>query len=348
MRIGIVNDSALAVESLRRVVTSIPEHSVAWIAHDGAESVWRCTQERPDLILMDLIMPVMDGVEATRRIMEHTPCPIVIVTATVEGNASMVFQAMGVGALDAVNTPVLGPDGEGEGRQQLLDKIGVIARLIRSQKTVVAHTQPMSSAIRRTMVGNEKLVAIGASSGGPHALAKVLSGLPEDFPSPIVIVQHVDQKFSQELAEWLNKQCSLEVRLAQEGDTLKKGRVLIAGNNDHLILKADRTLAYTPEPVDQPYRPSVDVFFNSLIQHWVGDLVAVLLTGMGRDGAQGLLQLRSKGVHTIAQNEATCAVYGMPKAAILLNAAVEVLPIEDISKVLVRYFRGSQPQGMRV
>ncbi|MBI3771324.1 MAG: chemotaxis response regulator protein-glutamate methylesterase [Gammaproteobacteria bacterium] len=348
MRIGIVNDSALAVEALRQVVISVPEYSVAWIAHDGAESVWRCTQERPDLILMDLIMPVMDGVEATRRIMEHTPCPIVVVTATVEGNASKVFQAMGAGALDAVNTPVLGADGEGEGKKQLLSKISTIARLIRSQKTVIAHAQPMSSSIRRVMTSNEKLVAIGASSGGPQALAKVLSGLSADFPAPVVIVQHVDQKFSQELAEWLNNQCCLEVRLAQAGDTLKKGRVLIAGNNDHLILKADRTLAYTPDPIDQPYRPSVDVFFNSLVQYWTGDLIAVLLTGMGRDGAQGLLQLRNKGVHTIAQNEATCAVYGMPKAAVQLNAAVEVLPIDEISKTLVQYFSGSLQQGMRV
>lgn len=348
MRIGIVNDSVMAVEALRRVVTSVPEHSVAWIAHDGAESVWRCTQERPDLILMDLIMPMMDGVEATRRIMEHTPCPIVIVTATVEGNASKVFQAMGAGALDAVNTPVLGVDGEGEGKKQLLEKINTIARLIRSQKTVIAHAQPMSSSIRRVMMGNEKLVAIGASSGGPHALAKVLSGLPADFSAPIVIVQHVDQKFSQELAEWLNNQCCLEVRLAQEGDTLKKGRVLIAGNNNHLILKEDRTLAYTPDPIDQPYRPSVDVFFNSLVQNWTGDMIAVLLTGMGRDGAQGLLQLRGKGVHTIAQNEATCAVYGMPKAAVQLGAAVEVLPLDEISNVLVKHFTGSQQQSMRV
>lgn len=348
MRIGIVNDSIMAVEALRRVVTSAPEHSVAWIAHDGAESVWRCTQERPDLILMDLIMPVMDGVEATRRIMEHTPCPIVIVTATVEGNASKVFQAMGVGALDAVNTPVLGADGEGEGKKQLLEKINTIARLIRSQRTVVANAQPMASTIRRVMMGNEKLVAIGASSGGPHALAKVLSELPEDFSAPIVIVQHVDEKFSQELAEWLNNQCCLEVRLAREGDTLKKGRVLIAGNNDHLILKEDRTLAYTPDPIDQPYRPSVDVFFNSLVQNWTGDMIAVLLTGMGRDGAQGLLQLRGKGVHTIAQNEATCAVYGMPKAAAQLGAAVEVLPLDEIGKVLVKHFRGSQQQSVRV
>lgn len=340
MRIAIVNDSVMAVESLRRVVQSSAEHQVAWVARDGAEAVWRCTQETPDLILMDLIMPVMDGVEATRRIMASTPCPIVVVTATVAGNAAKVFQAMGEGALDAVNTPVLGISGEGEGRAELLAKITTIQKLIRQKRPRAISIAPTTIATSQPTAAKGKLIAIGASSGGPPALAKVLSALPRDFDVPVVIVQHVDAQFVGELALWLDKQCQLSVRLARDHDELRPGQVLVAGsNNDHLVMTPEQRLAYTPHPVEQAYRPSVDVFFESLASHWQGELVAVLLTGMGRDGAQGLLQLRSKGVFTIAQDKETSAVYGMPKAAVQLDAAVEILPIDAIGPRLQQCFR---------
>jgi len=336
MRIAIVNDSLMAVESLRRVIVSHPDYEIAWLANDGAEAVWRCKSDVPDLILMDLIMPVMDGVEATRKIMESSPCAILVVTATVEGNASKVFQAMGFGALDAVNTPVLGMTGDARGKDELLFKIANIGKLIRVRKRsdVVAgveHPRPIHA------LKSKKLIAIGASSGGPKALASVLHGIPADFAVPIVIIQHVDEKFSSELALWLNQQCALEVRLAKEGDRLEPGRVLIAGTNNHLILGPEDRLEYTPDPVEQAYRPSVDVFFNSLVQYWEGDMIALLLTGMGRDGAEGMLNLRQKGVYTIAQDEKTCAVYGMPKAAAQIGAACEVLPIEAMAPILVEY-----------
>jgi two-component system response regulator WspF len=337
MRIAIVNDSMMAVESLRRVLMSVPEYELAWVANDGAEAVWRCNADVPDLILMDLIMPVMDGVEATRKIMESRPCAILVVTATVEGNSSKVFQAMGNGALDAVNTPVLGMTGDASGKDELLEKVANIGKLI-LQKKGDHVVQGSTVSVGKRSMGSASLVAIGSSSGGPKALAKVLNVLPEDFPAPVVIVQHVDEKFSGELALWLDRQCALNVRLAETGDRLVAGTVLIAGTNNHLILKRDQTLDYTPEPVEQAYRPSVDVFFNSVADHWHGDVIAALLTGMGRDGAAGLLKLRNKGVCTIAQDEETCAVYGMPKAAVQMDAVEKILPIDDIGYELIQYF----------
>ena len=337
MRVAIVNDSAMAVECLRRVIDSEPEYDVAWVANDGAEAVWRCNADVPDLILMDLIMPVMDGVEATRKIMEDSPCAILVVTSTVAGNASKVFQAMGHGALDAVNTPVLGMTGGAEGKAELLNKIGTIAKLIRQRKSTAPVLMGAPERVRGAS-SDKGLVAIGSSSGGPKALSVLLQTLPAGFPVPIVIVQHVDEKFSGELAAWLNKQCELEVRLAQKGDRLAPGRVLIAGTNNHLILTSDGSLDYTPYPVEQAYRPSVDVFYDSVGQYWGGDVVAVLLTGMGRDGAEGMLKLRNKGVFTIAQDEATCAVYGMPKAAVQLKAAEEVMSLDNIGPELINYF----------
>jgi two-component system, chemotaxis family, response regulator WspF len=184
-------------------------------------------------------------------------------------------------------------------------------------------------------VRQDWLVAIGASAGGPSALAVVLKGLPEDFSAAIVIIQHVDVQFAQGMAEWLSQHSALPVRVAAEDDRPVRGTVLIAGTQDHLQMKAADRLGYTRDPLDYVYRPSVDVFFESVNRHWRGGAIGVLLTGMGRDGANGLKVLRDKGHHTIAQDEASSVVYGMPKAAARLAAAVDILPMADIAPRLL-------------
>jgi two-component system response regulator WspF len=185
----------------------------------------------------------------------------------------------------------------------------------------------------------DRLVAIGASVGGPAALCKLLGGLPKDFPGAVAIVQHVDERFSQGMADWLGHSSPLAVRIACEGDHLEPGAVLLASSSDHLILKVLTRVGYTPEPRDKIYRPSIDVFFDSVSAHWPGEVVGVLLTGMGDDGARGLKTLRARGHHTIAQDEASCAIYGMPKAAAGLGAAVQILPLERIAPRLCEIFR---------
>lgn len=277
MNIGIVNDLPLAVEALRRTIALRPEHRVLWVATDGAQAVDFCVAQPPDLVLMDLVMPRIDGVSATRSIMERSPCAILIVTANVGANASYVYEAMGAGALDA----------------------------------------------------------IGASAGGPTALTALLRRLPEDFPAAIVIVQHVDQAFAIGMAQWLDGYSRLPVRIARQGGVPQAGEVLLAATNDHLHLTARGSLAYTRRPEETPYRPSVDVFFHSVVDHWKGEAIGVLLTGMGRDGALGLKAMRTKGHYTIAQDEATSAVYGMPKAAAAIGAASAVLPLERIADQLI-------------
>lgn len=328
MRIAIVNDMFMAVEAMRRVLMNAVGHQVAWIARDGVEAVERCAQDRPDLILMDLIMPRMDGVEATRQIMARTPCAIVVVTANVDDNLSKVFEAMGAGALDAVNTPVLSQPGNLDGAMALLAKIETISRLIGP-----IGTRPEAAAapvVRSTDFKHDRLVAIGASAGGPAALAKVLSALPADFPAAVVIVQHVDEHFAPGLADWLQNHSSLRVRLAEEGDRPRAGTVYLAAKEHHLVLASPTHLGYTRHPTDCSYRPSVDVFFKSVNRYWQDTVVGVLLTGMGRDGAEGLKALRDGGHCTIAQDEATCAVYGMPKAAAELDAATDILALDKI------------------
>jgi two-component system response regulator WspF len=338
MRIGIVNDIKVAAEGLRKVVTGIPDHSVAWIAQDGAEAVEKCRQDTPDLILMDLIMPVMDGVEATRRIMASTPCPILVVTATIDGNSSKVFGALGAGALDVVQMPLLGGKGQADGASAIKFKIATLRRRTSGDQRLTSVSKPTRIDPLPVADGKERLVAIGASAGGPAAVATILSNLRSDFPASVIVVQHIDARFAPAMVSWLNEQSKVPVRIAVQGERPQKGTVLIAGTNDHLAFINAASLGYTEEPRDCNYRPSVDVFFESVVRHWPGEVVGVLLSGMGKDGAQGLKSLRDAGAFTIAQDSATSAVYGMPKAAAELKAATKILPIHEIAGELMSFF----------
>ena len=338
MRIGIVNDLPIAVEVLRMVLTEGARHQIAWVARDGAEAIRLCASDKPDLVLMDLSMPGMDGVTATRRIMAATPCPILIVTASVGSNAGPVFEALGAGALDGVNTPVFGSSNPKESPEALLFKIDTIARLT-GQYEYVRRSNGARGPASRLSNTSQRLIVIGASAGGPAALVELLAKLDPALPAGLVIVQHLDEQFTGGLAAWLGRKSRLPVRLAREGDRPSPGVVLLAGTNDHLTLLNSDTLGYTPLPRESSYRPSVDVFFDSVVEHWPGEAVGVLLTGMGRDGARGLKALREAGHLTIAQDRASCAVYGMPKAAAELDAASEVLPLDQISSRLSHYFK---------
>jgi two-component system response regulator WspF len=344
MRIAIVNDMFIAIEALRRVLMMIAEHEIVWIAKDGAEAVAKCAKDTPDLILMDLIMPVMDGVEATRQIMKRSPCAILIVTASVEQNSAKVFEAMGYGALDAVNTPILGNQGTPGAALALLGKIASISKLNGKSPPLLPFPSPLSS-VSLSSSALPPLIAIGSSTGGPKALSAILSRLPANLGAAIVIVQHVDAQFAEGMVDWLNQLTPLTVKKASVGDRPQKGIVLVACTNDHLCLQANQTLNYVREPIEYPYRPSIDVFFKSVAHYWTSRGIAVLLTGMGRDGAEGLRLLRSVGWHTIAQDKESCAVYGMPKAAAELNAAVEVLNLDAIATTLLQRTRLSRQGG---
>jgi len=335
MRIAIVNDMPMAIEGLRRVIESAGIHQVAWTAFNGHEAIEACREDVPDLVLMDIIMPGMNGVDTTREIMRMSPCPILLVTSSVNTNSALVFEAMGCGALDAINTPILTGHNAYGSQAPLLKKIAMLS-ILTQPGPLGSQSHFNITQLRKVSLVNGSLVAIGSSSGGPQALATILQSIPDDFNSPIVIVQHVDVQFAHGLAEWLSTLSNIPVRIACDGDRPVAGTVFLAGSDNHLILAENGTFHYSPIPRDTPYRPSVDVFWQSLEQHWKGRITAVLLTGMGRDGAKSMLSLRQSGAYTIAQNEETCAVYGMPKAAIDLDAAIDVLPIDDVANALLK------------
>ena len=330
MRIAVVNDVMLAREALKRFLRDETGHELAWCAADGAEAVSLAASDTPDLILMDLMMPNMDGVEATRRIMRASPTAILIVTASVDRLTSKVFEALGAGALDAVNTPVLGGP-ENSGVRALGHKINTIERLVGGKP------RPSAPAPASTPKAYLPMVAIGASSGGPAAIASILSTLPADFPACLCVVQHIDSAFIKGLVDWLGGQTRLEVRAAQDGDAPRRGVVYLAGTDRHMVMKKSLTLGYDDNPKDSIHRPSIDVFFNSLAAVWPTRGVGAILTGMGSDGADGLVALRKRGFYTLAQDKASSSIYGMPKVAAERGGADKVLSLVDIPRAIAKY-----------
>lgn len=348
MRVALVNDVTMTLEVLRRVAVSIPGVEVAWTAADGREAVEKCRRDTPDLILMDMIMPVLDGVEATRQIMQQSPCPILVVTATVSGNASRVYEALGHGALDAVNTPVLGRAGNLAGADGLVRKIRTLEQLGKASLPAPAAAASPAHPERPARPRVPAVVAIGASTGGPQALVRILATLPRTRSFATVIVQHLDPLFAPGLAQWLTEETGQTVHVIESGETVSAGSIAVAGTGDHVVMDRCDRLRYVSEPIDYVYRPSVDVFFQSLLAAAVEPAIAAVLTGMGRDGSEGLKSLHNAGWETIAQDEATSVIWGMPSAAVQLGAADHVLPLDAIGPMIGAHFARQTPTRTEV
>jgi two-component system response regulator WspF len=338
MRVAIAHASEALAGALGAAVTSVPGWRVAWRAASPGAAVERCAADRPDVLLLQA-RPDVAG--ATRRIMQATPCAIVLVVDDQQAEAGRVFEAMGAGAIDAVRAPAVDAGGWLGGTWEVIDKLHVAARMARS----VAASGPQEPRAVSAAVNLPPLVLIGASTGGPAALARVLGALPAGYRGAVVVVQHVAAEFCGELARWLSGQVRLPVRTAARGDRPQASHVLLAGGHDNLVLTRDLDLTYRRPARHSYYHPSVDVFFKSVAAHWPAPGMAVLLTGIGRDGAEGLLTLRTARWTTIAQDESTSVVYGMPKAAMERRAAVHILPLDQIGPLLGRF--AATPPGAR-
>ncbi len=329
IRVLVADDSELFREVLSRVIGADPGFEVVAVAADGNAAAQLARELRPDVITMDLNMPDADGFSGIARIMAETPTPIMVLTVN---KAEVVgFKALSLGALDLLEKPEASADLEQYGaeirsRLRLLSGVKVIRHLrgLRERRL-----PPPPAKGRRADV-----VVIGASLGGPRALATLLRGLPAGFPVGIAVVQHIADGFTEGLASWLSQEGPLQVREAADGDLLAPGRVLLAPSGRHLLIEEGRVRLFDGPPVDT-FKPSVTPLFLSAARSYGARACGVILTGMGHDGAAGLKALHDAGGATLAQDEQTSAVFGMAKAAIDLGAVDRVLPLDDIPRTLL-------------
>ena len=339
IRIGIVNDVMLASRVLRRVLQNQPDFEVVWDAADGVEAVQKCVEDRPDIVLMDLVMPNMNGVEATRRIMIDAPCAVLVVTSTIGGHLNLVYEAMGYGALDVTTTPVVGDSRVSDDGEALRQKIRSLVTRPSERGARVSPAVATGAEVQSSALAAPRLVLLGASTGGPAAIHQILRLLPRDFNAAVVVAQHIDPEFVNGLGDWLASASRLPIQLTGGETILQAGQVYLLDSRHHAQLVGADRLSATDQAGGSYYCPSIDLLFSSAAEVARRGSVGVLLTGMGRDGAQGLLRMRQAGLSTISQSEDSCVVYGMPRAAEAIQASAMTANPDAIGDYLIQYIQ---------
>lgn len=347
----VVDDSRVVREFLVHILSADPEIQVVGSASDGEEALEAVRQRKPDVITMDIRMPRMNGLEATRLIMETYPTPIVIVSGTLGEEEAASFRAIEAGALAVMQRPVGRghPDHEAMARElvrtvKLMSEVKVVKRWARPRKVETASRVFSATEVKLSRAPTEiKLVAIGASTGGPVVLHQILSGLPKSFPVPVLIVQHISSGFVRGLAEWLATSSGFPVRVATHGERLLPGHAFVAPDGFHMGIGKNDRIELSGNGPENGLRPSVSYLFRSVAHLFGRAAVGVLLTGMGKDGAQELKLMKERGAITIAQDEKSSVIHGMPGEAIDLEAATHVLSPEGIVSALTRL--ASKDQG---
>jgi len=331
IRVLIVDDSATARAVLREILESDPMIEVVATASDAYIARDKIVELRPDVVCLDVEMPRMDGITFLKRLMHYMPIPVIMVSSLTQNGAKTTLEALEAGAVDFVPKPHSHIyDGKDEMRDELLSKIKVASK-VRVQKRIL--TNPQQANTTSLAETTHKILAIGASTGGTEALKDVLMGLPRNAPGT-VIVQHMPANFTAPFADRLNGLCAMEVREARNGDSITPGVALIAPGDYHMVVRRSGARYYVEigsgEKVSG-HRPSVDVLFNSVAKIAGANAIGVILTGMGGDGARGLLSMRNAGAKTIGQDEASCVVYGMPKVAYELGGVEKQLPLSHVA-----------------
>jgi two-component system chemotaxis response regulator CheB len=340
IRVLIVDDSAIVRRILAEALSGESDIEVVGTAPDPYVARDKILALRPDVLTLDIEMPRMDGLTFLKKLMQFHPLPAIIISSLAQPSCLAALQALEFGAVEVLAKPG-GPYSVGELRQNLAHKVRAAAAA-RIRRPGIAGTAcaTKTSAPARLLapaVSPSTVLAIGASTGGTEAIANVLSLLPQSCPG-IVITQHIPAQFSRAFAKRLNDLCAMDVKEAEDGDPLRPGLALIAPGDFHMVLRHTAGRYYVTVKTGSRVcyqRPSVDVLFSSVAEAAGADAVGVLLTGMGNDGAQGLLKMRQAGAHTIAQNEATCVVYGMPREAVALGAAAQILPLPAVAEAML-------------
>jgi two-component system, chemotaxis family, protein-glutamate methylesterase/glutaminase len=339
VRVLVVDDSALMRKLIPQIIEQDTSIHVVGTAMDGAFALKKIEELRPNVITLDLEMPRMDGMETLKAIMRHHQLPVIVVSAHTTQGASATFKALSMGAFDFVAKPHDALSSHMDAiAAELISKIKVASqtKMPKSQPELPAPRKTKKPVVRR--VPTRRVVAIGISTGGPNALQYVLSQLPADFPASIVVVQHMPEGFTELFAQRLDETCAIDVKEANSGDLLLAGRALICPGNKHMKVRRmplGNIVVLSEEPKVNGHRPSVDVLFRSVAQEFGRDGMAVIMTGMGEDGADALGEIKNAGGLTIAQDEDSCTVYGMPRAAIERGNAMRVVPLDALANTLV-------------
>ncbi|MDP2646407.1 MAG: chemotaxis-specific protein-glutamate methyltransferase CheB [Desulfobacterales bacterium] len=338
IRTLVVDDSDFARELIVAILSTDREITIVGQAKNGQEAVEKVRDLKPDIVTMDIEMPVMNGLEAIEHIMAANAVPILVVTTRSDANTA--YAAISKGALDLV----VKPDVNLEGAREFIQKIKLLSKI-----KVITHING-KRAIRETKVikppvfsgtTSDRVVAIASSTGGPEALSVVLSGLPETFPCPIVIAQHNSDGFIPGLVEWLKRVSKMKVKVAQELETIVPGTAYVSPSEKHMEITAGKKIAFKDRHPSDIYRPSCDMLLSSVALAYKAKGIGIILTGMGSDGARGMKQIREWGGTTIAQDEKTCIVFGMPKVAIESGCIDKIVPLDEMSGKIISLVAGS-------
>lgn len=332
IRVLVVDDSLTKRDILSNMINSAEDMEVVGIASDGKEACRMCEVLRPDVITMDIKMPEMDGIEATKRIMKNTPTPILIVSATDQIQVRFTMEALSYGAVDFL--PI--SNDLDKMKEELLKKIRIASRIKVVRYIGIPEKEKFVKekfVFRKT--SSKKVVAIGVSTGGPMALLTILSQFPENISAGIIIVQHMVEGFTKGLADWLDSQCKIKVKEAKDRDFIQEGVALICPGNSNLTVTATESVRLIPIPAEAVYKPSIDEMMCSAAKVYGENLIGVILTGMGRDGVEGMKAIKKAGGITIAQDESSCVVFGMPKVAIEEGCIDKILHIKNIAREIM-------------
>lgn len=340
----VVDDSAVVRQVMQGVLGSDPQFRVS-VAADPIIAFAKMQKEKPDVVITDLVMPRMDGLTFLKKIMAELPLPVIVCSEVAHRRTEDAISALQLGAVEVIKKPKLDVRGFLEESRTMLHDVVRSASQARvstvsppapsrtADEVLPLHTPSDNARPGGRHIVTNRVIAVGASTGGTEALREFLSAMPLDCPG-IVIVQHMPEIFTRAFANRLNEDCAIEVREAADGDEIRPGRALIAPGNHHLIVQGNSShyrVQVTDGPLVSRHRPSVDVLFRSVANAVGSSAVGIILTGMGNDGAQGLLEMRNRGAATIAQDESSCVVFGMPKEAIARGAALAVVPLRHIS-----------------